>query len=107
MKKFLFPLLVLIVIVIGLLHFFTPGHDVFFHDTYRRLSYFPIVLGAIWFGVWYEGLYRYDRAGWYNLEREGTGTTNIHRLYRTTGGALWVLTDNGIVQLVGDPFALD
>jgi ligand-binding sensor domain-containing protein len=62
---------------------------------------------AIWFGVWYEGLYRYDRAGWYNLEREGTGTTIIHRLHRTTDGALWVLTDNGIARLVGDPFTLD
>jgi serine/threonine protein kinase/ligand-binding sensor domain-containing protein len=62
---------------------------------------------AIWFGVWYEGLYRYDRAGWYNLAREGTGTTIIHRLHRTTDGALWVLTDNGIARLVGDPFTLD
>ena len=51
MKKLLFPFLVLIVIGIGLLHFFTPAHYIFFHDTYRRLSYFPIVLGAIWFGV--------------------------------------------------------
>lgn len=52
MKKLLFPFLVLIVIGIGLLHFFTPAHYIFFHDTYRRLSYFPIVLGALWFGVW-------------------------------------------------------
>ncbi len=51
-KKLLFLFLVLIVIGIGLLHFFTPGNDIFFHDTYRRLSYFPIVMGAIWFGVW-------------------------------------------------------
>jgi len=51
LKKLLFIFLVLIVITIGLLHFFTPGYLVFYHDTYRRLSYFPIVLGAIWFGV--------------------------------------------------------
>ena len=51
MKKLLFTFLVLIVIGIGLLHFFTPGYMIFYHDTYRRLSYFPIVLGAIWFGV--------------------------------------------------------
>ena len=51
MKKYLFIFLVLIVIGIGLLHFFTPGYQVFYHDTYRRLSYFPIVIGAIWFGV--------------------------------------------------------
>jgi len=50
-KKLHFIFLVLIVIGIGLLHFFTPGYMVFYHDTYRRLSYFPIVLGAIWFGV--------------------------------------------------------
>jgi ligand-binding sensor domain-containing protein len=62
---------------------------------------------AIWFAVWYEGLYRYDRAGWYNLGREGTGTTVIYRFHRTTDGALWMLTDNGITRLVGDPFTLD
>ena len=51
MEKLKFPILVLVVIGIGLLHFFTPGHLVFYHDTYRRLSYFPIALGGIWFGV--------------------------------------------------------
>lgn len=52
MRKILFAILVLVVIGIGLLHFFTPGYMIFYHDTFRRLSYFPIVLGAIWFGVW-------------------------------------------------------
>jgi signal transduction histidine kinase len=52
MRKILFAVLVLVVIGIGLLHFFTPGYMIFHHDMYRRLSYFPIVLGAIWFGVW-------------------------------------------------------
>ncbi|MBW1895202.1 MAG: GHKL domain-containing protein [Deltaproteobacteria bacterium] len=51
MKKFRFLILLLAVIGIGLLHFITPGHMVFYHGTYRRLSYFPIALGAIWFGV--------------------------------------------------------
>ena len=51
MRKILFAILVLIVIAIGMLHFFTPGYMIFYHDMYRRLSYFPIVLGAIWFGV--------------------------------------------------------
>lgn len=51
MKKLLFLLLIGVVIGIGCLHSFTPGHLMFFHDTYRRLSYFPIVMGAIWFGV--------------------------------------------------------
>jgi len=52
MRKILFAVLVLVVIGIGLLHFFTPGYLIFYHDMFRRLSYFPIVLGAIWFGVW-------------------------------------------------------
>jgi len=52
MRKILFAILVLVVVGIGLLHFFTPGYLIFYHDMFRRLSYFPIVLGAIWFGVW-------------------------------------------------------
>lgn len=51
MRKFAFLALVLAVIGIGVLHFVTPGYLVFYHDTFRRLSYFPIVLGALWFGV--------------------------------------------------------
>jgi len=51
MRRFLFILLIVVVVGIGLLHFLTPGELVFFHDTYRRLSYFPIVLGALWFGL--------------------------------------------------------
>lgn len=51
MRKILFLSLIAVVIAIGLLHFFTPGYLVFYHNTYRRLSYFPIVLGAVWFGV--------------------------------------------------------
>ncbi len=51
MKKLVFFVIILVVILIGFLHFFTPGYMVLYHDTYRRLSYFPIVLGAIWFGV--------------------------------------------------------
>jgi signal transduction histidine kinase len=52
MRKILFAVLVLVVITIGMLHFLTPGYMIFHHDMYRRLSYFPIVLGAIWFGFW-------------------------------------------------------
>jgi len=52
MRKFIFAILVLAVIGIGFLHFTTPAELFFYHDTYRRLGYFPIVLGAIWFGVW-------------------------------------------------------
>ncbi|MCG2823478.1 MAG: hypothetical protein L6364_07315, partial [Desulfobulbaceae bacterium] len=49
--KFLFPALLAAVVAIGLLHLFTPGDLHFYHNTYRRLSYFPIVLGGLWFGV--------------------------------------------------------
>lgn len=52
MRKYRFFFLILIVIAIGMAHFFTPGNLFFYHDTYRRLSYFPIVFGAIWFGFW-------------------------------------------------------
>jgi signal transduction histidine kinase len=52
MRKIGFLILLLVVIGIGLLHFFTPGDLSFYHGLYRRLSYFPIVLGAIWFGLW-------------------------------------------------------
>jgi signal transduction histidine kinase len=51
MRKLIFGILLLAVVGIGLLHVFTPGELVFFHDTYRRLSYFPIAVGAILFGI--------------------------------------------------------
>ncbi len=43
--------LFLIILLIGLLHSYTPGEQVFLHETYRRLSYFPIIVGAVLFGV--------------------------------------------------------
>ena len=51
MKRFLPALLILVSVGIGMLHFFTPGHDMFLHDTWRRLSYFPIAVGGIVFGL--------------------------------------------------------
>jgi len=51
MRKIFFIVLLLTVAGIGLLHFFTPGDLGVYHAAYRRLSYFPIVLGAIWFGL--------------------------------------------------------
>ncbi|MBU0482190.1 MAG: sensor histidine kinase [Proteobacteria bacterium] len=50
-RKIMFGSLLLVVIAIGLLHFFTPGELGVYHGTYRRLSYFPIVMGGIWFGI--------------------------------------------------------
>ena len=51
-KIILFLLLLASVVAIGVLHSITPGHMIFYHDTYRRLSYFPIAIGAILYGVW-------------------------------------------------------
>ncbi|MFA5904253.1 MAG: HAMP domain-containing sensor histidine kinase [Desulfobacula sp.] len=51
-KYLLFFILLASVAVIGLLHTLTPGHMIFYHDTYRRLSYFPIAVGAVFFGLW-------------------------------------------------------
>ncbi|MBU0682484.1 MAG: sensor histidine kinase [Proteobacteria bacterium] len=46
-----FTLLVVTLIAIGALHHLTPGDKLVFHETYRRLSYFPIVVGGLLFGV--------------------------------------------------------
>ncbi len=51
MRKTLFTILLLSVAGIGVLHFVTPGDLGVYHAAYRRLSYFPIILGAIWFGL--------------------------------------------------------
>ena len=51
-RVLLFLALVVMVLAIGFLHTYTPGQYKFFHDTYRRLAYFPIVLGALWYGLW-------------------------------------------------------
>ncbi len=40
------------VALIGVLHYVTPGYMILYHDTYRRLSYFPIAIGAILYGLW-------------------------------------------------------
>ncbi len=44
-------LMILVVIGIGFLHEFTPGDQFVLHEVYRRLSYFPIVLAALLYGV--------------------------------------------------------
>ncbi|WP_022666228.1 two-component system sensor histidine kinase NtrB [Desulfospira joergensenii] len=50
-KKILFIGLLVMVGIIGVLHYTTPGHLILFHDSFRRLSYFPIAIGAILYGV--------------------------------------------------------
>ena len=44
-------LLLSIVVAIGLLHTFTPTDRVILHDIYRRVSYLPIVVAALLFGI--------------------------------------------------------
>lgn len=50
MKKIFFICLIAMVAIIGVLHYATPGYMILYHDTYRRLSYFPIAIGAILYG---------------------------------------------------------
>ncbi len=50
-SKIHFALLVVSLLGIGALHHLTPGDKLVFHETYRRLSYFPIVAGGLFFGV--------------------------------------------------------
>jgi signal transduction histidine kinase len=52
MKLLLFIFLVAFVVAIAILHTLTPGHMILYHDTFRRLSYFPIAIGAILYGLW-------------------------------------------------------
>ncbi|MBU1342061.1 MAG: hypothetical protein KKE44_03245 [Proteobacteria bacterium] len=52
MKRLIFFLLLAFVAAIGVLHTLTPGYMVFYHDTFRRLCYFPIAIGAIFYGIW-------------------------------------------------------
>lgn len=47
---YLFSLL-LFVVSVGLLHTFTPMDRLLLHDFYRRVSYFPIVVAALLYGV--------------------------------------------------------
>lgn len=50
-KIIVFCVLTGLVVLIGVLHAVTPGYMIFYHDTYRRLSYFPIAIGAVFFGL--------------------------------------------------------
>ena len=44
-------LMLAMIAVIAVLHGVTPAHQLLLHDTYRRLSYFPIVIGAVLYGL--------------------------------------------------------
>lgn len=51
MHKAYILFLLLIVVLIGMLHTFTPTERVVLHDIYRRVSYFPIVVAALLYGI--------------------------------------------------------
>ncbi|PKN16397.1 MAG: sensor histidine kinase, partial [Deltaproteobacteria bacterium HGW-Deltaproteobacteria-23] len=38
------------ILVISLLHYFTPLHLHYLHDIFQRCYYLPIILAALWFG---------------------------------------------------------
>lgn len=44
-------ILISIVIGIGILHGVTPGDKFLLHELYRRLNYFPVVIGGLLYGV--------------------------------------------------------
>ena len=50
-RKTYIVLLLLIVVAVGLLHTFTPTDKLVLHDFYRRISYFPIVVAALLYGI--------------------------------------------------------
>jgi signal transduction histidine kinase len=50
-NKIIFISLIGFVMIIGVLHYLTPGHMILYHDSYRRITYFPITIGAILFGL--------------------------------------------------------
>lgn len=50
-KTLHFSILIGAVIGIGLLHWLTPGDKFLLHELYRRLNYFPVVIGGLLFGV--------------------------------------------------------
>lgn len=51
-KILVFCILLGFIVLIGILHTITPAYMILYHDTYRRVSYFPIAIGAIMFGIW-------------------------------------------------------
>ncbi|MCP3923460.1 MAG: HAMP domain-containing histidine kinase [Desulfobacterales bacterium] len=51
MNRVKYVILISLVITISALHYFTPGNLMFLHNLYSKLSYFPIVLGAVFFGI--------------------------------------------------------
>lgn len=50
-KKINLTLLIGTVIALGILHLVTPGDKFLLHELYRRLNYFPIVIGALLYGI--------------------------------------------------------
>ncbi len=59
--------------------------------------------GITWFATPYYGLYGFDRRGWFPVEAVAENAGYIAGLHVTSDGALWILTETGIVRLLGDP----
>lgn len=51
MNRAKYIVLIVSVFIISFMHYYTPGSLMFLHSLYSKLSYFPIVLGAVFFGV--------------------------------------------------------
>jgi serine/threonine protein kinase len=58
---------------------------------------------TLWVATGYSGLYRLDSIGWYRVGHGATGSSYFRGLRQTSDGALWILGEDGITRLVGDP----
>lgn len=50
-KEKSFFCMLLMIAIIGALHYVTPGHYILFHDIVRRPAFFSIAIGAILYGL--------------------------------------------------------
>lgn len=78
-------ILIGVVIGIGVLHGVTPGDKFLLHELYRRLNYFPVVIGGLLYGVrgglilglctavaFIPHLSHFDQMGWFFYLSEST-----------------------------------
>ncbi len=78
-------ILIAVIIIIGLLHGVTPGDKFLLHELYRRLNYFPVVIGGLLYGVrgglilglctavaFIPHLSHFDQMGWFFYLSEST-----------------------------------
>ena len=78
-------ILIGVIIGIGILHGVTPGDKFLLHELYRRLNYFPVVIGGLLYGVrgglilglctavaFIPHLSHFDQMGWFFYLSEST-----------------------------------